>query len=445
MLKTNCQYNLPFHTDRKITVEFDGGRISSDSGLLALSLVDQSHHLSSSFAQCVHDDRDQRYVQHSVEEMSRQRLFQLAAGYEDCNDADTLRKDATLKTLCGQLPESGEDLASQPTLSRLENQVDRRDLWRLGRWLIRQYVKQLKKSGRKKITLDLDSTDDPTHGQQEFTFWHGFYRCRMYHPLLIFDAETGDLLCALLRAGNRGAAHSVVAVLKRLIQEIRKRIAGPIEIEIRGDSGFATPALYEFCEGLQLKYVIGFSRNVRLEREIVELVEVSTEAYRQEGTKQRRFREFAYRAGSWDRSRRIVAKVEVQELGLNRRFVVTSHSGQSAQQLYDHYVQRGQMENYIKAFKKDLSMDRLSCHRFLANQFRLFLHALAYQLFLRFRDYLEGTPWKNLEIETLRRRIVKIGARIKQTTRRIWIHCSSAYPEQETFLLVLRRIRPDTS
>jgi hypothetical protein len=445
MVKTNCQYNLPFHPDRKITVEFDGGRISSDSGLLPLYLVDRSHHLSRDFAQCLRDERDQRYVLHSIEEMSRQRLFQIASGYEDCNDADSLRQDAALKTFCDRLPESGEDLASQPTLSRLENQVDQRDLWRLGNWLIRQYVKQLKKSGRKKITLDLDSTDDPTHGQQEFTFWHGYYRCRMYHPLLVFDAETGDLICPLLRAGNLGAARSVVAVLKRLLREIQRRIPWAIEIEIRGDSGFATPDLYEFCEEKKWKYVIGFPRNSRLEREIEEFVQECTEAYQKEGKKQRKFMEFAYRAKSWDRSRRMVAKVEVQELGLNRRFVVTNHCDQTAEELYDHYIQRGQMENYIKVFKKDLAMDRLSCHRFLANQFRLFLHALAYQLFLRLRDYLEGTPWKNLEIETLRRRMIKIGARIKQTTRRIWIHCSSAYPEQETFLMVLRRICPDTS
>jgi hypothetical protein len=249
----------------------------------------------------------------------------------------------------------------------------------------------------------------------------------------------------LLRSGKSGAAASVVSVLKRLIKEIHKRIRGKIEIEVRGDSGFSLPALYDFCEEKKFKYIIGFIRNSRLEEEVEELVEASRKAYDQEKVKQRRFMEFAYRAKSWNQSRRMIAKVEVQQRGLNRRFVITNHSDQSAQELYDHYVQRGQMENYIKGFKKDLSMDRLSCHCFLANQFRLFLHALAYQLFLRLRDYLEGTLWKNLEIETLRRRMIKIGARIQQTTRRIWIHCSSAYPEQDTFLTLLRRICPDTS
>jgi hypothetical protein len=315
----------------------------------------------------------------------------------------------------------------------------------MGEWFIRQWVRQLKKSRRRRVILDLDSTDDPTHGQQEFSFWHGYYDQRIYHPLLVFDAETGDLICALLRAGNSGAARSAVGLLRRIVREIRRRIRWRVQIEVRGDSGFALPTLYEYCEQEKLSYTIGFARNPRLEKKVAPLVEDSTAAYRRQGIKQRHFSEFSYQADSWDRPRRVVAKVEVQERGLNRRFVVTNRRGLTARQLYDHYIQRGQTENYIKAFKKDLAMDRLSCHRFLANQFRLFLHALAYQLFVRLRDYLVGTPWQHLEIETLRRRMIKIGARIKQTTRRIWMHCSSAYPEQQTLLLVLRRLCPDTS
>ena len=445
MNKTKCQYNLPFSSDRKITVSFDGGRISSDAGWAPLYLVDRSHRLSEGLANCLADRRDGRYVRHSVATMSRQRLLQIAAGYEDCNDADWLRSDAALKTFSERLPESGPDLASQPTLSRLENGVTRRDLWRMGEWFIRQWVRQLKKSRRRRVILDLDSTDDPTHGQQEFSFWHGYYDNRIYHPLLVFDAGTGDLICALLRAGNAGAARSAVGLLRRIVREIRRRIRWRVQIEVRGDSGFALPALYKYCEQEKLTYTIGFARNPRLAKQVEPLVEDSITAYRRQGVKQRRFTEFSYQADSWGQPRRMVAKVEVQQRGLKRRFVVTNRRGLTARQLYDHYIQRGQTENYIKAFKKDLAMDRLSCHRFLANQFRLFLHALAYQLFVRLRDYLVGTPWQNLEIETLRRRIVKIGARIKQTTRRIWIHCSSAYPEQQTFLLVLRRLCPDTS
>lgn len=440
MKKTNCQSTLPFHPDRKMTVTFDGGEITSDAGLALLYCLDRSQGISRGFAGCVSDARDQRYITHTVEEMTAQRMLQIAAGYEDCNDADALRSDAGVKSFCNRLPESGEDLASGPTLSRMENAAARRDLWRALERLRDQYLLKLKRRGRRQVVLDLDSTDDPTHGQQEFSFYHGYFKSHVYHPLLIFDGESADLVTALLRAGNRGAAYRVVPVLKRLIPRMREKIERTPEIEIRADSGFATPEIYAYCEREQLTYVIGFSRNRRLEAAVEELVVEGRQAYEQEGVKQRLFTEFPYQADSWDRPRRMVAKVEVTEQGVNRRFVVTNREDLSPQQLYEHYTQRGQSENYIKAFKKDLQMDRLSCHRFLANQFRLLLHALAYQLFLALREYLEGTPWKNLEIETLRRRVLKIGARIRETTRRIWIHCSSSYPERETFLLVLERI-----
>jgi len=356
------------------------------------------------------------------------------------NGADALRSDAGLKSFCNRLPESGGDLASGPTLSRMENAAARRDLWRALERLRDQYLLKLNRSGRRRVVWDLDSTDDPTHGQQEFSFYHGYFKSHVYHPLLIFDAQSADLVTALLRAGNRGAAYRVVPVLKRLIPRMRQKIERTAEIEIRADSGFATPEIYEYCEREQLTYVIGFSRNRRLEAAVEELVVEGRQAYEQEGVKQRLFTEFSYQADSWDRARRMVAKVEVTEKGVNRRFVVTNREDLTAQELYDHYTQRGQSENYIKAFKKDLQMDRLSCHRFLANQFRLLLHALAYQLFLALREYLDATPWKHLEIETLRRRVLKIGARIRETTRRIWIQCSSSYPEHETFLRVLQRI-----
>ena len=290
--------------------------------------------------------------------------------------------------------------------------------------------------------LDLDSTDDHTHGQQEFSFYHGYYRNHILHPLLIFDADTGDLVCVVLRPGNKGAASHIVPILKRVVEAIRQGVGTDVEIEIRADSGFATPRLYEFCEGEenQLQYVIGLSRNPRLQRVVEPLLDSTRLQFVELEEKQRQFDEFLYRAKSWDRSRRVIVKVEVDQRGINRRFVVTNRDDLCSQSLYDHYTNRGQTENFIKAFKNHLSMDRLSCHRFLANQFRLLLHALAYQMFVRLRDYLHGTPWHKLEIETLRRRVLKIGARIRQTTRRIWVHLSSAFPEQPLFHLVLSRL-----
>ena len=255
-------------------------------------------------------------------------------------------------------------------------------------------MRSLKKRRPSKIILDLDSTDDHTHGQQEFSFYHGYYRNHILHPLLIFDADTGDLVCAVLRPGNKGAASHIVPILKRVVEAIRQAVGTDVEIEIRADSGFATPRLYEFCECEEnkLQYVIGLSRNPRLQRVVEPLLDSTRERFLELEEKQRQFDEFLYRAHSWDRSRRVIVKVEVDQRGINRRFVVTNRDDLCSQSLYDHYTNRGQTENFIKAFKNHLSMDRLSCHRFLANQFRLLLHALAYQMFVRLRDYLHGTP-----------------------------------------------------
>ena len=442
MTQTVCQHTLPLYSDRKVTVDFQGGRLSSDSGWLFFGALDQQHHFSSGAASCIQDCRDERYTRHEMTDLLRQRLLQIVAGYEDCNDADTLRRDAVLKTVCGRLPETDPDLASQPTLSRLENTVTKKDLLRISRQLLRRYLKKLKKRRPKKIVLDLDATDDPTHGQQEFSCYHGYYRRHIFYPLLIFDGETADLVAAVLRPGNRGAAAQVVAILQRVIGKMRQVLGRKVRIEIRADSGFATPALYEFCEEQGLEYVIGFGRNCRLEKRVEGLVEQADRQFAHSGQKQRLFTDFDYQAGSWERSRRMVAKVEVMEAGLNRRFVVTNRTDLSPRQLYDHYTDRGQVENFIKALKNDLAADRLSCHRFLANQFRLLLHALAYQMVLCFRDYLYGTPWQNLAVETLRRRCWKVAARVRQTTWRIWIHLSSAYPEQSRFRMVLERICP---
>ena len=424
MSKTVCQNTLPFHSHRNITARFDGGTLTSDAGWLLFGSLDRQHRLCEGFSSCISESRDQRYIRHDLLKLIRQRVLQIVAGYEDCNDADTLRSDPMLKTVCDQLPESDPDLATQPTFSRLENSVTKKDLMRLSRWLLGRYVRSLKKRRPSKIILDLDSTDDHTHGQQEFSFYHGYYRNHILHPLLIFDADTGDLVCAVLRPGNKGAASHIVPILKRVVEAIRQAVGTDVEIEIRADSGFATPRLYEFCECEEnkLQYVIGLSRNPRLQRVVEPLLDSTRERFLELEEKQRQFDEFLYRAHSWDRSRRVIVKVEVDQRGINRRFVVTNRDDLCSQSLYDHYTNRGQTENFIKAFKNHLSMDRLSCHRFLANQFRLLLHALAYQMFVRLRDYLHGTPWHKLEIETLRRRVLKIGARIRQTTRRIWVH-----------------------
>lgn len=441
MCKTDCPPSLPFHPDRKISPRFDGGRITSDAGLLLLYALDRQHRISEGVTTCLKDRRDARYVRHSLREMICQRLHQILCGYEDCNDAQTLRRDPIFKTVCDRLPESGPDLATQPTLCRLENGVQRSELMRLGRWLLKLYLRRLRKRRPDSIVLDLDGTDDPTHGQQEFSFYHGYYRSHILHPLLIFDGESGDLLVALLRPGNRGAAAHAVAVLRRVVEAIRAACPR-VKIRVRADCGSGTPELYEYCEQARLCYEIGLIRNTRLQQAAEPVLERTREQFQQKGTPQREFDAFLYQAGTWAHPRRVVVKIEVNSRGINRRFVVSNRTAPSARSLYEDYIDRGQTENYIKAFKLHLKMDRLSCHRFLANQFRLLLHGVSYQMFLMLRDYLYGTPWQKLEVETLRRRMLKIGARIRETTRRIWIHLSSAYPEQEVFWRVLGRLHP---
>ncbi len=333
MQQAKCQYTLPFHSDRKLTIDFEGGRVSSDAGLALLYALDRSQGLSRGFAGCLKDERDSRYVRHSVESQTVQRTLQIAARYEDGNDADSLRSDAALKSFCDGLPETGPELASAATLCRLENSVNWRSIWRISQWLVCTYARKLRKSGRRRIVLDLDSTDDPTHGQQEFSFYHGYFGRHIYHPLLVFDAETGDLIAAVLRAGNRGAAARAVSVLRRIIQLLRQKVSTNLEIEIRGDCGFATPDLYEYCESEGLQFTIGLPRNPRLEREVEPLVEKTQSDFQVQGIKQRQFTEFTYQADSWEKARRVIAKVEVHEPGLNRRFVVTNRSDLDAQSL----------------------------------------------------------------------------------------------------------------
>ncbi len=352
MSKTVCQNTLPFHSHRNITARLDGGSLTSDAGWLLFGSLDRQHRLCEGFSSCISESRDQRYIRHDLLKLIRQRVLQIVAGYEDCNDADTLRSDPMLKTVCDQLPESDPDLATQPTFSRLENSVTKKDLMRLSRWLLGRYVRSLKKRRPSKIILDLDSTDDHTHGQQEFSFYHGYYRNHILHPLLIFDADTGDLVCAVLRPGNKGAASHIVPILKRVVEAIRQAVGTDVEIEIRADSGFATPRLYEFCECEEnkLQYVIGLSRNPRLQRVVEPLLDSTRERFLELEEKQRQFDEFLYRAHSWDRSRRVIVKVEVDQRGINRRFVVTNRDDLCSQSLYDHYTNRGQTENFIKAF-----------------------------------------------------------------------------------------------
>jgi hypothetical protein len=429
-LMTECITQIPFEFNLKkqITTRFDGGLQSSDGGLLWVRQVDDELGLTARMAGCIRESRDQRYVSQPLGDLLRQRVYQIIAGYEDQNDADYLRKDAILKTCCDRAPETGQDLGSQPTLSRLENSVTWRDCYRMSEVLLAEYLSE-DKAKPDQVILDIDATDDPTHGQQELSFYHGFYEQHMYHPLLIYDGRRGDLLVAALRPGNSHAARGVVAIVGRVVSRIRERWP-EVGIIIRADAGFAVPELYRYCEGEGLEYVIGLVTNARLLTLAEDLMAEAIRGYEETAEKVRLIGEGSYQAKSWDIVRRVVIKAEAMPEGTNRRFVVTNMK-EPPEELYDFYALRGDAENRIKDLKNALSADRLSCHRFLANQFRLLLHATAYTLTLALRRKLKGTQLAKAQFDTIRLRLLKVGARVKETARRIWVHLASSYPWQE--------------
>lgn len=442
---TECitkQLIFSFIRKQKVTVDFKGGEITSDSGLLLIRQADHALGLISGLAGCIEDRRDNRYIAHNLEILLRQRIYQIVAGYEDCNDANVVRKDPALKTACGRKL-SDEDLGSQPTLSRLENSVTYNDLYRIGEYFINLYIRRNRKRKPKRIILDIDGTDDPTYGDQQLTFFHGYYDQYMYHPLVIYDADTGELITAVLRPGNKHASYGVVTVLKRIVPKLKEAFP-KAEIIIRGDAGFAVPELYEYCEEEELKYMIGLIRNDVLERMIGVLLEEAHEQYTKTGQKQRMFTEGLYQAKSWEHERRVIMKAEWLPQGANSRFAVTNLSDKP-KELYEFYTERGgTCEVRIDEFKNGLKADRLSCHRFVANQFRLFLHMTAYWLVLRLREALQKTEFASMQIQQLRLRLLKIGGQVIQTARRIWFRLASGYPWKNIFGLVHRRLAADT-
>jgi len=407
----------------------DGGRLTSDGGLPWLGEAEAVLGLCPAFAACIRDWR-RGPVRHALATLIRQRVFQIACGYEDQDDADALRHDPLLKLVCGRLPETGDDLASQPTLSRLGNAVDWRACYRLAVALGEVYLRERARIAvPAHLLIDLDGTDDPTYGHQEGTAYHGYYRQHMYHPLLLFDGETDQLITAVLRPGNAHASTGVVPVLKRVVRAVRARWPG-VAIEVRGDSGCAVPAVYAFCEQAGIAYTIGLVPNSRLEALAAPLL---AEAERQRAetgaAKVRLVGETTYQAKSWPKPRRVVVKAETLAPGPNTRFVVTSRAD-PPRALDDWYVDRGEPEGWIKDLKRACFADRLSDHRFWANQFRLLLHAAAYWLLDTLRRWLVARAVPRMQLDTLRLHLLKIGGRVWQLSDRVRLRLASSHPGQ---------------
>lgn len=410
-----------------LAVDFRGGRLTSDGGWPWVAEADHALGLTDALAAVLPDPRRRR-GRHSLLELLRQRIYQIAAGYEDQDDADTLRTDPLLKLVCGRLPESDPDLASQPTLSRLENAFSARACYRLAAALGEVYLRERERDGvPTHIVLDLDSTDDPTHGEQEGSAYHGYFRQHMYHPLLVFDGESGQFITAILRPGTAHAGHGALAILRRLVARLRARWPH-VSIELRADAGFAKPEIYAWCEQERIAYTIGLGTNARLAALAAPLAAAAlAQQAANDGAKVRLFDETSYQAGSWPHERRVIIKAEVLAKGANTRFVVTTRPDPPAA-LYAWYTDRGETENWIKDLKLGCFADRLSCHRFLANQVRLLLHGAAYCLLDTLRRWLVQTGTERMALETVRLRLIKIGGRVRQLTTRVHLRLASSHP-----------------
>jgi len=414
--------------DKATLVAFDGGRLSSDGGLVLLNDPDNHLGFTRHLAAVLRDRRDPRRVDFTLHDLLKQRVLQIAAGYEDANDATPLRHDPIFKLLLGRLPESGPPLASQPTISRFENRVSRPELYRLARVFVEQFLASYARPP-KLIVLDFDDTEDPAHGQQEQVRYNGYYGGYCFLPLHVYEGLSGRLITTIFKA-KRFSGAQMLAVLKRLVKHLRHAWPATLLV-VRGDSHFAYPEVMQWIEAqINLYYVTGLTSNRVLQQLAHEVVEQAKRAYARDGGKVTRFHSTRYQAATWSSPRRVVIKVEVSDQGVNTRFVVTDLEQAGAKVLYRHiYCARGQAENEIKDHKRYLKSDRTSCHRFEANQFRLFLHSAAYVLLDTVRrEVLKGTPWAAATMETIQLRLLKRGARVQEFTDRIKISLPSSCP-----------------
>jgi len=413
---------------KAVALDFDGGRLSSDAGLVLLKDPDEQLGLTQNLAAVLSDPRDPRRVDFTLHDLLKQRVLQIAAGYEDANDANTLRHDPIFKLLLDRLPETGAPLASQPTISRFENRVSRTELSRMALVLVEQFLASYV-SPPQLIVLDFDDTEDPAHGEQEQVRYDGYYGGYCFLPLHLYEGLSGRLITTIFKA-KRFTGAQMLAVLTRLVKRLRQAWPHTLLI-VRGDSHFAYPEVMQWIEEHpELSYVTGLTSNRVLTELAREVVEQAKRAYARAGGKITRFHSTRYQAGTWSHPRRVVIKVEVSDQGVNTRFVVTDLEHARTKVLYQHiYCARGQAENEIKDHKLYLKSDRTSCHRFEANQFRLFVHSAAYVLLdtLR-REVLQTTPWASATMETLQLRLLKLGARVQEFTDWIKISLPSACP-----------------
>jgi hypothetical protein len=442
---------------QQVTVDFSADRVVTDTGLLAVRKLDRELGILAEAAARLRDPRHQLFVVHDAERLLVQQVYQLLGGYFDANDADVLRDDPLFQTLADRSPKGNQPLASGSTLSRFKYAFTRRELKKpveertiesecqqakcqrireLNKFLVELFVKT-RRTRPQRIVIDLDASDDETHGGQQLSLFHGFYEQWQYLPLLAFEGESGFPLAAWLRPGTAHPSWGAREVLQDIVPALRAAFPG-VEIVIRADTGFAIPEIYEYAEAHDLKYVIGYASNDVLERETRLLQNYVTAVASLHDEPVCRFQELRnYQAESWTHPRRIIAKCEITEIGKpNRRFVVTTLNDGPRDVYHDCYVKRGNYpERGIQELKHGLAMDRLSSHRFLANAFTLQCHVLALAIWTLFREAnARDAEIAHRQLMSVRPLVFKVGALVKATTRRVWFHLSSTWPSRDLFV-----------
>lgn len=427
---TSRPFSFPAIGRKKVTAAFDGGRITSDGGVMLLAEAERRLGIAAKLAAAIPDGRDASRVTHPLADILRARIFAIACGWEDADDLDSLRFDPAFKLACGRLPDSGRDLCSQPTMSRWENAPDLRSVIRLGRVMLDLWLDSYP-APPAEVTLDIDDTCDVVHGHQQLSLFNAHYDTRCFLPIHVYDTATSRPVAMILRAGKTPSGKEIRGHLRRLVRHIRRRWP-TTHITVRGDGHYGRPEVMDWCEANGVDYLFGLPGNRVLDRLIDEAADnVRTRRALEKKPCLRGFTETAYRAKSWKRERRACARIEASPQGLDIRYVVTSREAGSAEHVYEGlYCARGQAENLIKLHKSQLASDRTSCRSPLANQVRLFLHTAAYWLILGLRDAIPKTHALAVAgFATLRLRLLKLGARVIETASRVRLAFAAACPD----------------
>ena len=427
-------FDLPSVSRKKVSAAFDGGRISSDGGVALLALADRRIGIVERLAALIADPRDPALVTHSVASILRARVLAIACGYEDGNDLDRLRGDPAFKLACGRLPDSGADLCSQPTLSRWENAPDLKTVIRLTYAMVDAWCASYAREPEA-VTLDIDDTLDVVHGGQQLSLFHAHHDARCFLPIHVYDTATGRPVAVILRPGKTPSGKEAAGWLRRLLGRIRRHWP-KTHITLRGDGHYGRPEVMDFCEAHGLDYLFGVTGTKALAAKVEHIADpIRVERAQTGAAAVRGFAQTRHDAQSWKRKRRVIARIEATPLGLDIRYVVTSLEAESPEHIYATlYCARGQAENLIKLHKAQLKSDRTSCRSPLANQMRLILHTAAYWLMLTVRDAVpKAHVLARAEFATLRARLIKIGARIRETLHRVRIAFAAACPEAQLF------------